>query len=56
MLLLMVYIREDAVMVRQPIYGLLVGNLLLVGLALVLRHHQIVPLGPGRDATSPTSH
>jgi diguanylate cyclase (GGDEF)-like protein len=50
MLLLMVYIREDAVMVRQPIYGLLAGNLLLAGLALVLRHHQIVPLGPGRDA------
>ena len=26
MLLLMVYIREDAMVVRQPIYGLLFGN------------------------------
>src|SRR5215510_7276301 len=48
MLLLMVYIREDAMMVRQPIYGLLVGNLLLVAMALVIRHHALVPLGPGR--------
>jgi diguanylate cyclase (GGDEF)-like protein len=50
MLLLMVYIREDAVMVRQPIYGLLAGNLLLAGLALVIRHHDLVPLGAGRAA------
>ena len=28
MLLLLVYIREDAAVVRQPIYGLLIGNLL----------------------------
>ena len=27
MLLLLVYIREDARVVRQPIYGLLIGNL-----------------------------
>ena len=33
MLLLLVYIREDAVVVRQPIYGLLVGNVLVVVLA-----------------------
>ncbi len=33
MLLLLVYIREDAVVVRQPIYGLLIGNVLLFALA-----------------------
>ena len=31
MMLLLVYIREDAAVVRQPIYGLLIGNLLMVG-------------------------
>jgi diguanylate cyclase (GGDEF)-like protein len=39
MLLLLVYIREDAVVVRQPIYGLLIGNLLLFALAFLTRHH-----------------
>ncbi len=48
MLLLLVYIREDAVTVRQPIYGLLVGNLLLLALALVMRNHELVALAPGR--------
>jgi len=47
MLLLMVYIREDAVVVRQPIYGLLFGNLLTVALAALMRHHQLVALTPG---------
>jgi hypothetical protein len=37
--LLLVYIREDAAVVRQPIYGLLVGNLLLFALAFLTRHH-----------------
>ena len=41
MLLLLVYIREDAVVVRQPIYGLLVGNLLLVVLAYLMRNHAL---------------
>jgi diguanylate cyclase (GGDEF)-like protein len=41
-MLLLLYIREDAAAVRQPIYGLFLGNLLIVGLVLVLRHH-IVP-------------
>lgn len=50
MLLLLVYIREDAVVVRQPIYGLLIGNLLLVALAQLLRHHDLVPLAAGRAA------
>jgi diguanylate cyclase (GGDEF)-like protein len=39
MLLLLVYIREDAVVVRQPIYGLLIGNLLLFALAFLTRQH-----------------
>jgi diguanylate cyclase (GGDEF)-like protein len=39
MLLLLVYIREDAVVVRQPIYGLLIGNLLLFALAALMRQH-----------------
>ena len=33
MMLLLVYIREDAVVVRQPIYGLLIGNVLMFALA-----------------------
>ena len=47
MLLLLVYIREDAVVVRQPIYGLLFGNLLMVVLAALMRHHTLVTLAPG---------
>ena len=47
MLMVMVYIRDDAVVVRQPIYGLLLGNLLLLALALVIRHHVALP---GRSA------
>ena len=50
MLLLLVYIREDAKVVRQPIYGLLIGNLLMVGLAAVMRLHELVALAPGRSA------
>ena len=50
MLLLLLYIREDAVVVRQPIYGLLFGNVLLFALAFVMRHHTLVPLSPGHAA------
>jgi diguanylate cyclase (GGDEF)-like protein len=50
MLLLLLYIREDAVVVRQPIYGLLFGNVLLFALAFVMRHHALVALVPGRVA------
>src|SRR6202012_404534 len=39
MMLLLVYIREDAVVVRQPIYGLLIGNLLLFAFAGLIRQH-----------------
>jgi diguanylate cyclase (GGDEF)-like protein len=50
LLLLLVYIREDAVVVRQPIYGLLFGNLLLIALAFVMRHHGLQALAPERTA------
>ncbi|HEY0290975.1 MAG TPA: GGDEF domain-containing protein [Hansschlegelia sp.] len=42
MMFLLLYIREDAEVVRQPIYGLFIGNLLLVVLALILRLHTSV--------------
>jgi diguanylate cyclase (GGDEF)-like protein len=38
-ILLLLYVREDAAAVRQPIYGLLFGNFLTVGLVLLLRRH-----------------
>ncbi len=50
MLLLLLYIREDAVVVRQPIYGLLFGNVLLFALAFVMRQHTLVALAAGRAA------
>jgi len=42
LMLLLLYIREDAVVVRQPIYGLLFGNVLLFALAFLMRHHTLV--------------
>src|ERR1700761_1356393 len=45
MLLLLVYIREDAVVVRQPIYGLLLGNLLLCALGVLMRMHGAAAAG-----------
>jgi diguanylate cyclase (GGDEF)-like protein len=50
MMLLLLYIREDAKTVRQPIYGLLIGNVLLFALAFVMRHHPLVAFVPGRAA------
>jgi diguanylate cyclase (GGDEF)-like protein len=47
-MLLLLYIKEDAATVRQPIYGLLLGNALMVALVLVLRQHQVAPLPDGR--------
>ncbi|MGR7996165.1 diguanylate cyclase [Xanthobacter sp. ZOL 2024] len=41
-LLLLVYIREDAQVARQPIYGLLFGNLFLIAFVAVLRLHRDV--------------
>jgi diguanylate cyclase (GGDEF)-like protein len=50
MMLLLLYIREDAVVVRQPIYGLLFGNVLLFALAFLMRRHTLVALVPGHVA------
>ena len=49
LMILLLYIKEDAATVRQPIYGLLIGNFLIVGLVVVLRNHEIVPAVPGRE-------
>ncbi|BCH31800.1 GGDEF domain-containing protein [Mesorhizobium sp. L-8-10] len=47
-MLLLLYIKEDATTVRQPIYGLLLGNALMIGLVLLLRLHELAPLPDGR--------
>jgi diguanylate cyclase (GGDEF)-like protein len=47
-LLLLLYMKEDAATVRQPIYGLLLGNALMIGLVLILRQHDISPLPDGQ--------
>ncbi|WP_417666671.1 GGDEF domain-containing protein [Roseibium sp.] len=48
LMILLLYIREDALVVRQPIYGLLIGNFLIVGLVMILRSHDTVSVIPGR--------
>src|SRR5438876_309304 len=45
---LLLYIREDAAAVRQPIYGLLFGNFLMVGLVALLRFHDVTPAVPNQ--------
>jgi diguanylate cyclase (GGDEF)-like protein len=47
-MLLLLYIREDAEAVRQPIYGLLFGNFIIVALIWVMRHHDVVSPAPGQ--------
>jgi len=47
-MLLLLYMKEDAATVRQPIYGLLFGNVLIIGLVLVLRLHEVAPMPDGR--------
>ncbi len=47
-MLLLLYIREDAEAVRQPIYGLLFGNFLIIALIWVMRHHDVVSPVPGQ--------
>ncbi|MDX8497660.1 GGDEF domain-containing protein [Mesorhizobium sp. VK4C] len=47
-MLLLLYMKEDAATVRQPIYGLLLGNALMIGLVLILRLHAISPLPDGK--------
>ncbi|HTO31321.1 MAG TPA: GGDEF domain-containing protein [Pararhizobium sp.] len=50
MMILLLYVKEDAATVRQPIYGLLVGNFLTLGLGFILRMHQTVMIAPERSA------
>ncbi len=50
MMILMLYLQEDASTVRQPIYGLFFGNLLTVAIAWVLQLHQPLELSPGHPA------
>lgn len=50
MMILLLYVKEDAAMVRQPIYGLLAGNFLTVGLGIILQMHQTVMIAPERSA------
>jgi diguanylate cyclase (GGDEF)-like protein len=46
MMILMLYLQEDAATVRQPIYGLFFGNLLTVGIAWVLQLHHPLEISP----------
>ena len=46
MMILMLYLQEDAATVRQPIYGLFLGNLLTVGIAWVLQLHHPLEISP----------
>lgn len=48
-MLLLLYIKEDAAKVRQPIYGLLLGNALMITLVLILTQHEIAPLPNGQQ-------
>ena len=48
-MLLLLYVKEDAAKVRQPIYGLLLGNALMIGLVLILRSHDVSTLPNGNQ-------
>lgn len=50
MMILLLYVKEDAATVRQPIYGLLAGNFLTVALGLLLQLHSTVSAVPNRSA------
>ena len=50
MMILLLYVKEDAAVVRQPIYGLLAGNFLTVALSLLLQMHQTISVVPERTA------
>lgn len=49
LMILLLYIREDALIVRQPIYGLLIGNFLIVALVMILRNHDTISVTDGRN-------
>lgn len=48
LMILLLYAKEDAATVRQPIHGLLFGNFLIVGLVMLLRNHETVQVVAGR--------
>jgi len=50
MMILMLYLQEDASTVRQPIYGLFIGNLLTVAIAWILQLHHTIEMSPGSEA------
>lgn len=52
MMILMLYMREDAAVVRQPIYGLFLGNILTVIMAQIIRFHQTVAIVPGQSVST----
>ena len=47
MMILMLYLQEDAAVVRQPIYGLFIGNLLTVAIAWIVQWHAPLQLTSG---------
>ncbi|WP_269580996.1 GGDEF domain-containing protein [Roseibium sp. Sym1] len=49
LMILLLYVREDALVVRQPIYGLLIGNFLIVALVMILRNHETVDVTNGHS-------
>ena len=50
MMILMLYRQEDAATVRQPIYGLFVGNILTVAVAWLMQLHTPIELPRGDSA------
>ncbi|WP_426228407.1 diguanylate cyclase [Pararhizobium sp. DWP3-4] len=50
LMILLLYVKEDAATVRQPIYGLLSGNFITVALSLLLQMHQTVSAVSNRSA------
>jgi diguanylate cyclase (GGDEF)-like protein len=50
LMILMLYLKEDAATVRQPIYGLFLGNLLTVGIGWVMQLHVAPDMSAGRGA------
>ncbi|MBZ9790517.1 GGDEF domain-containing protein [Rhizobium sp. 3T7] len=51
MMILMLYLQEDAATVRQPIYGLFLGNILTVAVAWLLQLHTPIDLRHGDSAS-----
>lgn len=50
---LLLYIKEDAESMRQPVYGLLLGNILMVVLAVILRAYSGTVSLPGYNVDLP---